>query len=435
MSASVRGHWHKRLKRSLGLRLVLLFLVLALALTGVFLYGMQRALAGGWSAVVQPLVVDYIDRLAADIGSPPDVARAQALTQRLPLSLRISGPSVQWASHSPRTWRDRHGEEFHDGAAWLTRTTADGSRIQFGLDSAGWATRPRAIGWVTLGALLLLTLGAYLYVRHLVRPLADIRAGAQRFGRADFDTPIPVRRHDELGELAAQINFMAADIRGMLEAKRALLLAVSHELRSPLTRARLNAELVADSAERDALLGDLAEMRDLIADLLESERLAAGHAALHATATDLNALVRALVDERFAATPLRLELAADLPPVTVDAVRMRLLLRNLLDNALRHGASAAQPPEVRTSVQDEQLCLAVRDFGPGVDAAVLSQLGEAFYRPDSARARSTGGIGLGLYLCRLVARAHGGSLRFDSAQPGLRATLRLPLPPAAAVRD
>lgn len=435
MTDAVRAPWRKRLKRSLGMRLVLLFLVLAVALAAVFLYGMQRALAGGWSAVVQPLVADYIDRLAADIGSPPDVARAQALTQRLPLSVRISGPGVNWASNPGRSWRDRHGHEFHDGAAWLTRTTADGSRIEFGLDSAGWATRPRAIGWATLSALLLLTLGAYLYVRHLVRPLADIRAGAQRFGRADFDTPIPVRRQDELGELAAQINTMAGDIRGMLEAKRALLLAVSHELRSPLTRARLNAELVADSAERDALLGDLAEMRDLIADLLESERLASGHAELHAEVSDLNALVRSLVDERFAAASLQLDLAAALPELKLDVVRIRLLLRNLLDNALRHSASAKQPPQVHTALHDRQVWLTVRDFGPGVDAAALAQLGEAFYRPDSARARSTGGIGLGLYLCRLVAQAHGGSLQLDNAQPGLRATLRLPLLPGAAVRD
>ena len=322
-----------------------------------------------------------------------------------------------------------------DGSALLTRNTADGHRVSFGLGDAGWAARPRAIGWITLTALLLLTALAYAYVRHLLRPLNDIRSGTLRFGQGQFDTPIPVRRRDELGELATQVNTMATNIHGMLDAKRGLLLAVSHELRSPLTRARLNAELVADGHARDALLRDLGTMRDLISDLLESERLAAGHAALNAEATDLNALVRSVVDERFAATALRLDLDDALPQVTVDAVRLRLLLRNLLDNALRHSASAEQAPQVRTSLQDGQLWLTVRDFGPGVEPAVLSQLGEAFYRPDSARQRSTGGIGLGLYLCRLVAQAHGGSLQMENVQPGLRVTLRLPLKPVAAVRD
>ncbi len=430
------SRWRRRPKHSLGLRLVVLFLVLALAMTAVFLYGMQRALSSGWSVVLRPLVADYVDHLARDIGSPPDAARAQALVKSLPLSVRIEGPQVQFDSH-PRRWSHRHDNEDWDadGSVLLTRSTADGHRVSFGLGDAGWATRPRAIGWITLTALLLLTALAYAYVRHLFRPLDDIRSGALRFGQGRFDTPIPVRRQDELGDLAIQVNTMAHNIHGMLDAKRGLLLAVSHELRSPLTRARLNAELVADGNARDALLRDLGSMRDLIGDLLESERLASGHAALNAEATDLNALVRAVVDERLAAAAVQLDLADALPTVTVDAVRIRLLLRNLLDNALRHSASAAEPPRLQTSLQDGQLSLTVRDFGPGVDAAVLSQLGEAFYRPDSARQRSTGGIGLGLYLCRLVAQAHGGSLRFDNARPGLQVTLRLPLKPTAAVRD
>ena len=101
-----------------------------------------------------------------------------------------------------------------------------------------------------------------------------------RFGSGDFEPPIPVRRRDELGDLAERINRMAQSLHGMLDAKRALLLAISHELRSPLTRARVNAELVAEGEHRSALLRDLGEMRDLITDLLESERLASGHAAL-----------------------------------------------------------------------------------------------------------------------------------------------------------
>jgi signal transduction histidine kinase len=410
------------------MRLVLLFLVLALATTAIFLFGMQRALSGGWSGLVRPLVADYVDRLAAEIGSPPDLARAQALAQRLPISVRIDGPAVHWDSHPQHSpWQGKPGHAFDDGRWLLGRSTADGHRIVFGLGDSGWTARPRAIGWLTLAALLLLTAAAYGYVRHLLRPLDDIRAGALRFGQGRFDQPIPLRRKDELGELAEQVNTMARDIRGMLDAKRGLLLAVSHELRSPLTRARLNAELVAPGEARDALLRDLGTMRDLISDLLESERLAHGHAALQRERTDLNALVRGLVDEQFAAAALQLQLAPQLPLADIDPVRVRLLLRNLLDNALRHSAPAALPPSVSTLPGEHSLQLCVRDFGPGIDAAQLPHLSEAFYRPDAARQRSTGGIGLGLYLCRLVALAHGGSLHIRNAEPGLAVTLSLPL--------
>jgi len=421
-------HWGHRLKRSLGMRLVLLFLLLALATTATFLAGMQRALSGGWSGVVRPLVADYVDRLVAEMGSPPNVARAQGLVQRLPLSVRIEGPAVQFDSHPQRrAWHRGPERDADDEGRWLLqRQTADGHRITFGLGDRGWVNRPRTIGWFTLAMLLLLTAAAYGYVRHLFRPLDDIRSGAQRFGQGQFDTPIPVRRGDELGDLAEQVNTMAHDIRAMLEAKRGLLLAVSHELRSPLTRARLNAELVAPSDERDALLRDLGTMRDLINDLLESERLAAGHAALQRERCDLNALVRTLVAEQFPAATLRLELAPQLPTAELDPVRLRLALRNLIDNALRHGAATDTPPCVRTVLDGGRLELSVRDFGPGVDDAHLAHLSEAFYRADAARQRSTGGVGLGLYLCRLVAQAHNGTLRIRNAQPGLELTLSLP---------
>ena len=417
----------RRLKRSLGMRLVLLFLVLALATTGIFLAGMQRALSAGWSALLRPLVADYVDRLAAEIGSPPDLARARSLVQRLPLSVRIDGPVVQWDSHPQRRAWHRAAAHDDDGRWLLQRRTADGHQIVFGLGEGSWARQPRVIGGFTLLALLLATAAAYIYVRRLFRPLDDIRAGAQRFGQGHFEPPIPVRRADELGDLAAQVNTMAGEIRDRLEAQRGLLLAVSHELRSPLTRARLNAELVAPGESRDALLRDLGTMRDLISDLLESERLAAGHAALQRERLDLNGLVRAVVGEQFATSALRLDLAEALPQAELDAVRLRLALRNLIDNALRHGASAATPPCITTRVADGQLQLSVRDFGPGVDEAQLARLSEAFYRADAARQRSTGGVGLGLYLCRRVAQAHGGTLTIRNASPGLELTLGLPV--------
>ena len=128
----------------------------------------------------------------------------------------------------------------------------------------------------------------------------------------------------------------------------ALLLAISHELRSPLTRARLNTELLPETpelhAQREALLRDLREMRDLVTDLLESERLGQGHAALHLEPTDLGALVRDAVAA--VAQAVQIDIAPGLPALPIDRTRVRLLLRNLLDNALRHSAGAAQAPRV-----------------------------------------------------------------------------------------
>ena len=448
--ATRRPRWHRRarhaLAHSLRVRLVALFLLLALAMAATFLFGMQRALSVGWREAARPLVADYVDRLAAELGSPPSVERAQALVQRLPVTVRISGPQVNWNSHTDAPDRvNRWGEDRwqSDWSAddWrrneprlLERTTPDGHRIQFSLNRQIWHTRPRLVGWITLAVLLAMTALAYARVRRLLRPLDDIRAGALRFGQGDFSQAIPVRhaaRPDELGDLAATINTMGSDIHQMLEAKRALLLAISHELRSPLTRARVNTELLPETpecqAQRQALL------RDLITDLLESERLASPHAALHREPTDLAALVAEVTTSLDGAAAVQQHIDPDLPAVALDRTRVRLLLRNLLDNALRHSADASQPPSIQVQVDEsgegqhrgQGVRIIVRDHGPGVPEDQLPHLAQPFYRADAARERATGGVGLGLYLCKLVALAHGGTFSVRNAQPGLEVSVTL----------
>jgi len=410
-----------------------------MALAATFVFGMQKALSVGWRVAARPLVSDYVDRLAADIGNPPSIARAQALAERLPVSVQISGPVVNWRS-SPQSdmhrYRGTH-EEWQDGPPrLLSRATADGHRIDLGVSVAAWENQPHRVGWFTLAGILALTALAYGYIRSLLRPLDDIRVGAQRFGSGDFAEPIPIRRRDELGQLAADVNTMAGSLHQMLEAKRGLLLAISHELRSPLTRARLNTELLPETGDvaprREALLRDLGEMRDLVTDLLESERLGQGHAALQLESVDLVELVQEVA---LAASPeagsVLLDLGPPVPPVLqLDRTRMRLLLRNLLDNALRHSADAAQPPMIRLQAvagpDGRSVTITVRDFGSGVDGDALPHLAEPFYRPDSARGRAAGGVGLGLYLCKLVAQAHGGSLSVRNTQPGLEVSVSLP---------
>ena len=472
---------------SLGARLVGLFLVLALAVGVTFMLGIHVLQRVGWRETLRPLVMNYTDTLVAEIGSPPDVDRARLLAQRLPLHIRIEGPEVNWDSadeppppmppdgvgpgrpphhpvvtlangdplplvvpepRAPRVFGPdavpRPGPRGAphllnnlntdiDPSLWrVVRRLPDGHRIVFSLADMSHEQRAEHIGWITLAVLLLLTAFAYGWVRHMLHPLVALRAGAVRYGQGDFSQPIVPRNRDELGDLAEQINGMAARLHHMLDAKRQLLLAISHELRSPLARARMNTELLDDSGERTALLRDLGEMRDLITDLLESERLAdvqaGGHAALQTETSMLSDIIHAQCDEQAAAGTVALQLDETLPALPLERARMRLLLRNLVDNALRHGSESGQAPLVSTSGTPQSVRLVVRDFGPGMEESQLQHAAEAFYRADAARLRSTGGVGLGLYLCKLVAEAHGGTLALRNAHPGLEITAELPLP-------
>ena len=487
MIAMAPSRWRARFP-SLGTRLVALFLVLAMAVGVTFMLGVHVLRDVGLHEYMRPLVLNYTDTLLAEIGSPPDVDRARVLTQRLPLHIRIEGPLVNWDSADeppppppppaneegrprlsrhpvvtlpngdplplvvpeprlPRSSAERlpprggpRGGPYHlsintevDPTLWrVVRRMPDGHRVIFSLADMSHEQRAEHIGWITLGVLLLLTALTYAGVRHTLHPLVALRAGAVRYGQGDFSQPIEPRNRDELGDLAEQINAMAARLHHMLDAKRQLLLAISHELRSPLARARMNAELIDESGERSALLRDLGEMRDLITDLLESERLAdvqaGGHAVLQTEASTLSDIVHEQCDAQVAAGTLALQLDETLPALPLDSARMRLLLRNLVDNALRHGSEAGRAPVVSTSGTPRTVQLVVRDFGPGMEESQLRHAAEAFYRADVARLRSTGGVGLGLYLCKLVAEAHGGTLTLRNAHPGLEITAELPLP-------
>lgn len=519
--AGVRG-FPARLVFSIKLRMVLVFLVLAAALMVVFIGAMRQVVATRWQLAAQPLLVDYVDRLAEEItvDGRPSVERARALAQRLPVTVRIEGPVIRWASHpqDPQHdwWREgdgvredwpswdgpmsgterhdergtgHHGARVGDGRGWADeppgwqqirqiteRSTPDGHRLVFGIDRHAMSARhdgsdPLARG---LAALLLLTLLAWWYVRRTLRPLDAISAGARRFGQGNFDDPIPAvwtRRHGELGELATTLNTMGEDIRQMLDAKRSLLLAISHEMRSPLTRARLHTELLPEDdpgvrPQREALLRDLREMSALVEDLLESERLSDRHVALQRESLDPGVVARSVIAElqtRHPGVEVVLQVPTELPAQYLDATRLRLLLRNLLENAVRHGGNGRDPDRkgaFGSTMPDEGgnttahtaarpghteapdtdaiavvhidriptggCVIEVRDWGPGVPEEQLSKLAEPFHRPDAARSRHAGGVGLGLYLCRLVAQAHGGRLALENAHPGLRVRAWLP---------
>lgn len=283
-----------------------------------------------------------------------------------------------------------------------------------------WASMGSAYGLLwAVPALLVVTGLAFGMIRHMVQPLHALAQGAEAFRRGEFSHRVPIIHGDEIGDLAQRFNQMAADIQAMLDGKRALLLAISHELRSPLTRARLHAELVGEGASRDALLDELAQMRDLITALLESERLGSGHSALQLGEVDLAALAR-----EQAQPGAELHIEPGLPTLSLDRLRVQLCLRNLVQNALRHNDASRGDVQVRLVRDGGGVRLSVRDFGSGVPPEALAQLGQPFYRPDAARTRHEGGVGLGLCLCRLVAEAHGGRLELRNAEPGFEASVR-----------
>jgi signal transduction histidine kinase len=276
-----------------------------------------------------------------------------------------------------------------------------------------------------LVALLLSAAGIVLVVavtvRRVTRPLRRLADAAEAFGRGEAGSPLEVEGPLEARRTIAAFNEMRARVRRFLDDRVAMLAAISHDLRTPITALRLRAELVDDAETREKMLATLEELQRMVEATLHFARAEA--AAEPTRRIDLAALVEALVED-FAETgrPVRYagpeSLAAELRP---DALRR--LLRNLIDNALTYGGAA----DVGLAATETGLEICVDDRGPGIPPEQRERVFDPFARLESSRSRETGGVGLGLSIARSLARSHGGDVTLHTAPGGgLRAKVTLP---------
>jgi signal transduction histidine kinase len=431
------------------------------------------ALSAWWFASVYAVSLfqdtDYLRRIAGahtvlhadyilkDIGTPPNIEKAQAIVDRIPVDIRIEGPGLSWGSSpdfyplddvpfGPLGWLEL-GEA---SSASLEEWAKDLDKVSFarykkhslikisdqGYDIVFASPRIRDMPIQTNVRLIIFLTGlgvlslCYLAVRWVFEPIRWMQDGAARIGKGELDYRIPTPRHDELGDLSRDINEMAEDVQGMLEAKRQLMLAISHELRSPLTRSKVALAMLDDEVTRESLLEDINEMERLITDLLESEALNTRHAILRREPVNLNELVESVIDVDFGNRDeeINFDVVQDITEIELDFTRISLLLRNLIDNALRFNPPDAIPVRVSLKCDADSVEIAVKDSGPGIPPEHLEHVTEPFYRADPARSRATGGFGLGLYLCRRIVEAHDGSLAIESSpETGTRISAQLPL--------
>ena len=425
-------------RHSLSGRLVALFVITAIAFVLLVGLSIGNAFRSHFQDTVRPHLLRYLQYIQADIGAPPNLARAEQLARELDVEIHIHGPDGAWSSgptaldltHMQVHRRFTNNNVDFEFGAWDDHEYLVAHLPQYTLALGTTTTRERGPWhWRLVPLIVLLVILALLYhgTRRLFAPIEILKTGLARIGAGDLAHRIYIKRRDEFGELAGSVNRMAEDIQRMLDAKRQLLLAISHELRSPLTRAKVAVELLDDAQQRGDLSRDLNEMEKLIEELLETERLTARHDVLNKKRTSLNQLARTVVDEAFAGRSIKYLAPEHDINAEVDEVRVRLLLKNLLDNALRHTPAGAPAPELQLEQRDQYAVLTITDHGTGIEPQHLPHLSEPFYRADAARLRATGGYGLGLYLCRVIAEAHGGILQIDS-KPGQGTQVRVSLP-------
>jgi signal transduction histidine kinase len=265
-------------------------------------------------------------------------------------------------------------------------------------------------------------LGAWPLVRRLTRRLERLRARIDALGEGDLSARVEVEGRDEVAELAARFNRAAERIERLVDAQRMMLAGASHELRTPLARIRVATELLAGDARPDLraqIERDVAELDDGIEELLLASRLENAPGLEASGPVDLLALVAeeaARTGAEARGEPLR---------VRGDARLLRRLVRNLLENALRHGGGSSVAACVERA-RDGRVRLRVDDAGPGVPAGERERIFAPFYRPPGSR-ESGSGFGLGLALVRRIARLHEGEARcLERPGGGTRLEVELP---------
>jgi signal transduction histidine kinase len=297
-------------------------------------------------------------------------------------------------------------------STWLNFAAVDRATVP------AWSHQSIALIAVMMIAVIALSV---LGIRRLTAPLGTLAQAAERLGRDVNAPPLTERGASDVRKALRAFNDMQERIQRFVEDRTRMIAAISHDLRTPITRLRLRAEFVEDPEQQARMLADLDDMETMIHSTLSFAREEANPEPRRDV--DLIALLRNICED----TP-DVELSIDpavTEPLLLDAqpVALRRGLCNLIDNALKYGQRA----RVGLSVSADSITVSVDDDGPGLPEEELERVFLPFYRVEQSRSRDTGGVGLGLAVARTVFRAHGGDVRLATRpEGGLRASVILP---------
>ena len=361
----------------------------------------------------------------------PDHQTAMSLAQRVNVEIRYEGPGGSWATDAdvPAIADVKGGRAYsYLGHQYHLEPANGGGYYLFVWD---FGQHVRGIHTKLLWLLLFLVAGvvctAYVFQRRLLRPVRLLDDGVKRLSTGDLNVAVKVVTRDEFGALTDAFNKMVGRVKQMIQARDQLLLDVSHELRSPLTRLKVGLALLPEDENRAGMAGDLNEMEAMIAELLELERIREGR-GIRRERRNLVTVLREMV-EVFRDEPpgVDLRIASAEVWLEIDREKIKTVLRNLLENARKFSLPDSSPVEIAVEENATAIVVRVRDDGPGIPDSDLPNLFEPFYRVDRSRSRKTGGYGLGLSICRRIMEAHGGSITVTNNE-GRGATFVLTFP-------
>ena len=410
---------------SIFTKLLLILIIAGVCITVV----VWQSFHGGtlqYQEAFQENVARYLNYLVQDLGIPPDLEKAQKIARQYSLKIRYESPDTTWSTSESlpaidqirlRRWREFPELHFghYQGIHLIALQQGEGIFL-FTVDLGQKHDRIRK-NWI-LGALVfsvLILLGAYFAIRRILKPIRWLKEGVRQVGEGNLRHRVPEKGSVELRGLSNAFNTMAGRIDHMLQSKEQLLLDVSHEFRSPLTRIKVALEFVAESTVKNDIRDDVDELEKMVSEILETARLDSEYGHLNLQEVNLNQLLQQTLQTfNHQLSNIHTHPMPPTPSLPLDAERITIVLRNILNNALKYSSSSQKPVEVSLQQDGSQIVIRIKNSGTGIPQEELPYIFEPFYRVDKSRSKETGGYGLGLHLCQKIMEAHGGRIEVSS---------------------
>ncbi len=268
--------------------------------------------------------------------------------------------------------------------------------------------------------IIIVLLASLLAVRVATRPLSLLAKQADKLGSDINQPPMAETGPTEMRHASHAFNTMQCRLQRFIEDRSRLLTAISHDLKTPITRMRLRAEMLDDAEQRDSFTRNLDEMQAIASETLDFLR--ADDARENLQPVDICALLETIKDD---ASELGQQVEIELCQISPYSARPLALKRcivNLVDNAIKYGGKAV----IHATERNNAITISISDSGPGIPEDKMDSVFEPFFRLETSRSRKTGGTGLGLSIARNIALSHGGELQLENLdEGGLKATLML----------
>lgn len=368
----------------------------------------------------------FNDYFLKDIGNPPDTVKARSVMKDLGLNIRFETSKSNWASSEsvPTIEELRNEDEFDENKSRFTIRTK-GRFYEITRTDDGYIVfappMPRDdinIEKTIVPVIFLITVfSALLYfsLRWIFGPIKILSSAVRQISSGNFDTEIDIDRRDEFGNLADTINEMKTNISNMIRAKESLLIDVSHELRSPLTRIKLANEFVSDEKISSKIKDDVKEMESMIKELLDTYRLEKVPSKINFQDADLIRLVRNVI-AKFGDAKINFSSDFETKYISLDKEKIEIVLRNIIDNAIKY--SGKKPVDVRIYQRDsngKNVSVSVKDQGNGIPEEEINNIFEPFYRIDKSRDKKILGYGLGLSIVKKILDIHNYKIEIKSS--------------------